>query len=122
MDWLEAHSLMQVDWRNKWHAVPYDGQVQVLQGLALVAPHQMLLHIEALPAQPPEDSTPTPVPAPVQQLLQEFQDLFPGTQPVFIRPYRYLPKLKDEIERQVQDMMNHGLIQHSSSAFSLQCC
>ena len=72
MDWLEAYSLMQVDWRNKWLAVPYDGQVKVLQGLVLVAPHQMLLHIEALLAQPPEDSTPTPVPAPVQQLLQEF--------------------------------------------------
>jgi len=76
MDWLEAYSLMQVDWRNKWLAVPYDGQVKVLQGLVLVAPHQMLLHIEALPAQPPKDSTPTPIPAPVQQLLQEFQDLF----------------------------------------------
>jgi len=53
MDWLEAHSLMQVDWRNKWLAVPYDGQVRVLQGLALAAPHQMLLHIEVLPITEP---------------------------------------------------------------------
>jgi len=25
MDWLEAHSLLQVDWHNKWLVVPYDG-------------------------------------------------------------------------------------------------
>ena len=42
----------------------------------------------------------------------------PGAQPVFIRPYRYPPKLKDEIEAQVQEMLSQGLIQPSSSSFS----
>ena len=35
-----------------------------------------------------------------------------------MRPYRYAPVLKDEIERQVNDMLNNGLIQPSASPFS----
>jgi hypothetical protein len=37
---------------------------------------------------------------------------------VHIRPHRYAPHLKDEIEAQVQDMLDNSLIQHSSSPFS----
>lgn len=33
-------------------------------------------------------------------------------------PYRYVPTLKLEIERQVQDMLQSGIIQHSRSDFS----
>ena len=36
--------------------------------------------------------------------------LVAGAKPVIIRPYRYPPALKDEIERQVQDMLDKGLI------------
>lgn len=128
---------MQVDWRNKWLAVPYQGLIKVLQGVPSSLPRRLLLHIESLPAQDPTDSTPSPLSLAVQELIREFQDLFeepnslppsrecdheilliPGAQPVFIRPYRYPPKLKDEIECQVQEMMDHGLIRRSSSAFS----
>jgi hypothetical protein len=35
-----------------------------------------------------------------------------------IRPYRYTPALKDEIEKHVQDMLQVGLIQHNNSHFS----
>jgi len=38
MDWLEAFSPMQVDWKHKWLAVPYEGLVRVLQGHDPVAP------------------------------------------------------------------------------------
>lgn len=63
-------------------------------------------------------------PAPIQALLKEFSHLFeepselpphracdhfiplvPGASPVAIRQYRYAPKLKDEIERQVLEML-----------------
>jgi len=37
---------------------------------------------------------------------------------VYIRPYRYPPSLKDEIERQVNEMLSQGIIQPSSSSFS----
>ena len=36
--------------------------------------------------------------------------LIEGANPVFIRPYRYAPILKTEIERQVTDMLQHGII------------
>jgi hypothetical protein len=44
--------------------------------------------------------------------------LIAGATPFFIRPYRYAPVLKNEIETQVQEMLEAGLIQHSSSPFS----
>jgi hypothetical protein len=31
--------------------------------------------------------------------------LLPGSKPVTLRPYKYPPKLKDELETQVQDML-----------------
>jgi hypothetical protein len=44
--------------------------------------------------------------------------LLPEAQPFYIRPYRYPPALKDEIERQVEEMLSQGLIQPSHSLFS----
>lgn len=41
-----------------------------------------------------------------------------GAQPVNLRPYRYNPELKDEIERQIAEMLDSGVIQHSQSAWS----
>jgi hypothetical protein len=43
----------------------------------------------------------------------------PGAWPFDIRPYRYAPVLKSEIEKQVHDMLEAGLIQQSNSPFSL---
>lgn len=78
-----------------------------------------------------------PVPAVIEELLQEFSELFkepsrlpphrefdhiieliPGAQPVNRRPYRYSPAQKDEIERQVSEMLRQGIIQLSRSPFS----
>lgn len=77
------------------------------------------------------------VPPEIQQLLQKFAPVFeeptelppsracnhrmpliPGAQPIFTRPYRYPPGLKDEIEWQVGDMLTQGLFQPSHSPFS----
>lgn len=44
--------------------------------------------------------------------------LAPDTKPISVRPYRYPPKLKDEIEKQVADMLAQGIIHPSASAFS----
>jgi hypothetical protein len=73
----------------------------------------------------------------IQSLLDQFSELFavpqglpprrqcdhkipliPGAQPVAVRPYRYAPNLKNEIEQQVSAMLRSGLIQPSSSSFS----
>jgi hypothetical protein len=77
------------------------------------------------------------LPEHVLHLLRVFQDLFqsPSTlppsrscdhtiplieaaRPVNIRPYRFSPAMKDEIESQVAEMLQTGLIQHSHSSFS----
>jgi hypothetical protein len=39
--------------------------------------------------------------------------LLPGTAPVAVRPYRYPQLLKDEIERQCEDMLQQGIIRYS---------
>jgi hypothetical protein len=44
--------------------------------------------------------------------------LIPGVSPVNIKPYRYNPTQKDEIERQVKDMLINGVIQPSASPFA----
>jgi hypothetical protein len=45
MDWLAAYSPMQVHWQEKWIAIPYHGQIAVLQGLHSSSPQHVLLHI-----------------------------------------------------------------------------
>ena len=42
----------------------------------------------------------------------------PGAQPVNIRPYRHKPEHKSEIERQVEELLQFGIIQRSSSSFA----
>ena len=44
--------------------------------------------------------------------------LLEGSNPINVRPYRYPYFQKHEIERQIKDMMNEGLIQRSTSVFS----
>jgi len=125
MDWLESYSPMQVHWALKWLAIPYEGQTQVLQGILPDAPEQLLLQIEQTEPVMSSEPDAISVPAPTSQLIEEFSNLFhpptslppsracnheipllPGAQPIFIRPYRYPPKLKDEIEAQVQEMLS----------------
>lgn len=44
--------------------------------------------------------------------------LMPGARPVTIRPYRVAPHLKTEIETQVSELLQSGMIRPSNSAFS----
>ena len=109
----------------------------MLQGILPDEPDQLLLQLEPTEHVLSSNQDAITVPAPISQLIEEFSDLFqpptslppsracnheiprlPGAQPIFIRPYRYPPKLKDEIEAQVQEMLSQGLIQPSSSSFS----
>lgn len=73
----------------------------------------------------------------LQQLLEEFQDVFqtphslpparfydhhipllPGAPPVNSKPYKYSPQHKSEIEKQVQELLQAGLIERSCSPFA----
>jgi hypothetical protein len=70
-------------------------------------------------------------------LLKEFNDVFtiatglpppprhihrihllPDTTPIVVRPYRYPQLLKDELARQCREMLQQGIISHSTFAFS----
>lgn len=85
---------------------------------------------------PPADDA-ISVPAPIQQLVDSNSHLFktpdtlppsrafhhsipllPGVKPVNVKPYRYSPTQKDEIEHQIQEMLNNGIIHPSQSPFA----
>jgi hypothetical protein len=76
------------------------------------------------------------IPADVQVILDKFASVFdapvgllpsrqydhhipliPGTRPVSIKPYHVAPELKDEIECQIKEVLDQGVITHSHSAF-----
>jgi hypothetical protein len=42
----------------------------------------------------------------------------PGAQPVNIRPYRYSPAQKDEIESQLSEMLKNGIIKPSARPYA----
>jgi hypothetical protein len=142
MDWLEDHSPMHVDWTHKWMSITYHDQPTVICYVQPVLASDTLLEIRHIPDSASTTNqlcalTETSVLAPIQQLLTKFKSLFDtpstlppsrfcdhaiplidGARPVNVRPFRFSPAMKDEIEAQVAEMLHIGLIHPSSSAFS----
>jgi hypothetical protein len=77
------------------------------------------------------------IPTPIQEVILDFEDLFqsptalppsrtfdhaisllPNTMPINYRPYRYSPQQKIEIERQVTNMFQSGIVIPSLSPFA----
>jgi hypothetical protein len=138
MDWLQLFSPMKVDWKNQWLSIPYRGKNVRLHGVSASSeegPSQYVLQVVSMTSSDTEhfaDISPQ-----ISQLLEEFPDitkppvslppkrycdheipLVEGARPVSVRPYRYPPALKDEIEAQVGAMLQQGIIQHSTSPFN----
>lgn len=84
-----------------------------------------------------DDQSPKDMPPAVKNLIQEYDHLFkelttlppkrmddhtiplvPGAQPVQVRPCRYSPAQKDEIESQLQTMLQNGVIRPSASPYA----
>lgn len=136
MDWLEAFSPMKIDWIQKRMKIPYGNTHVTLQGLLSDSDQSSLLQLCHIAESTSSSEETVSLPS-VQQLIDEFSDLFhepmelppwchydhriplvPGAPPVAVRQYRYKPALKDEIEKQVAEMLQSGLIQPSSSTFT----
>jgi hypothetical protein len=100
-----------------WH----DGQMVRWTGLNSKPPHCSALsashdHMKAL-LESFEDIFAEPHGLPPPCRHDHRIRLLPGTTPVVVRPYRYPQLLKDEIERQCDDMLQHGIIRECTSVF-----
>jgi hypothetical protein len=74
-------------------------------------------HMQLLLAEFPDvfaEPTDLPPPRPFDHCIH----LLPSMPPVAVRPYKYPQPLKDEIERQCDDMLCQGIIRPNTSLFS----
>lgn len=134
MDWLATHSPQVIDWSQKWLAFQYQGSWVCLQGQP---PSEFACTLFELHMLFETSDTNKLLPVELQSILDNFSMVFSeptelpptrnmthsipliqGARPVQIRPYRYAPALKDEIERQTADMLASGVIRPSVSNFA----
>jgi hypothetical protein len=138
MDWLCAFSPMWIHWSAKCLIIPYLHSKIKLWGLGASSVHGQTLEVCLLDSlSGKEHDIVHHLPSKLQQLLSDYTDVFvipqglppprecdhqiqlvPGARPVQVRPYRYAPTLKTEIENQIAEMLQTGIIQPSTSAFS----
>ena len=146
VQWLELLGPVVCDWRNLTMEFEWRSQNCVLQGLRTTPIQPVEFQCLSKEARQghalfaiyaTEEGNSTPVPQELKELIEAFEDIFQapsqlppqrdiehqitmkeGTEPINVRPYRYAYFQKDEIERQVSDMLNSGLIRPSSSPFS----
>jgi hypothetical protein len=151
MEWLEAFSPMQIQWKEKWLSFQLQNSTVKLRGipdgtslcqeitlnqLTAMAKHNELWHIvELYSVESPV--TQSELPHQLQQLIHKFSDLFqeptgasptralthsiplvPGVQPFRMKPYRYTPAQKDEIEKQIAHLLKANMIKESTSPFA----
>ncbi|WVZ61926.1 hypothetical protein U9M48_011733 [Paspalum notatum var. saurae] len=117
-DWLESCSPMWVDWKLKQMTFTVAGQKVALQGITDDVTNCSAISVHKLKGLDFEHLFANPTSLPPHRQADHMIPLLPGSQPIKIRPYRYSPVQKDEIEAQLKEMLNQGVIRHSSSSFA----
>lgn len=145
--WLETLGPIICDWKAQTMQIVWEGETHIFRGLkadpiqptgpqdvAKEARQGQTLYAICLSA----TETPlTPIAEELRSIIDEFTELFQtptglppnreiehritlkeGTNPVNVRPYRYAYFQKEEIEKQVEAMLQSGIIRPSSSPFS----
>lgn len=150
MDWLESHSPMHIDWKQKWLSFAHKGRIVQLQGilpetvlgpsistsqLQAMEKHDSILCSVKLSVIDSSDSL-QKMPAEIRDLISQCSDIFQelkglpparsgdhqiplisGAQPFPLRCYRYNPAQKDEIGKQISEMLQKGWMQFNTSPF-----
>ncbi|KAJ8767406.1 hypothetical protein K2173_017450 [Erythroxylum novogranatense] len=137
VQWLRQLGTIQCNWNRLTMDFMWKGQPRNLQGIqeqqikssSLKAMAKELQHSGSLFAIC-VDSSSTILPEGIHPEMRSLLDQIPNrvinhrinlqerTNPVNVQPYRYAYFQKAEIEKQVQDMLNSGLIRASTSPFS----
>lgn len=106
---------VQVKWVSKQSQKPSNScelnSISVDKTEAL--PDQIQLLLEAY-----EDLFQEPNSLPPQRPFDHHIQLLPGVSPVNVRPYKYSPAQKDEIEKQIAKMLSNGIIKPSQSPYA----
>lgn len=93
------------------------GEVNQVKGEGQLAKLQLHPMIEGLVREYSEVFQ-TPSALPPTRIFDHKIQLVPGAQPVNLRPYRYSPVQKTEIENQLKEMLKNGIIKHSESPYA----
>lgn len=136
MDWLSQHIPMKIHWLYKWMLIPYGQSPVFLHELKASLLPSSVVEVAIVDGTEPTFANMN-LPASLVAILSKFASVFDppvdmppsrdcdhtiplvlGSTPMHVRPYRYPPDIKDEIERQVAVMLQSGLIQPSTSPFS----
>jgi hypothetical protein len=127
---------MKIDWMHKWMIINCYGVSVQLLGMQSSLSECALIEVSIIGHQQSLSSEQcliqTEVHPQIQELMTRFDHLFKepselpprraydhyiplvsGAQPVNVRPYRFSPDMKNEVENQVHDMLSKELIQHS---------
>lgn len=138
MDWLATNSPMMVHWLDKWVSIPVGNSYIKLYGVKTSDSQGSFIQLCSLSDfSTKEQDMIQSLPVGLQALLDQYSSVFelpkglppardcdhhiplvPDARPVQMRPYRYAPALKTEIEKQVTEMLESDIIQHSKSPFA----
>jgi hypothetical protein len=141
IDWVEKTLTMQTSEGEKFLQGHRNHQIQCAaisaDELATICRQGSVAHLIHVYSLNEDARTEEITPAEIQSVIAQFSEVFEeptglpprracdhkipliqGAQPVNTRAYRHKPELKSEIDKQVQELLEAGIIQRSTSQFS----